>query len=660
MKLALLLNVIEPQIGGALVMGHRGTGKSTAVRGIAELLPQFWKVTGCPFGCDPADEEALCNDCVIRLGSTGKLPRTRSSVPVVTLPLGATEDRVCGTINIESALKEGVKKFEPGLLARANRGFLYVDEVNLLDDHLVDLLLDVAVTGRNTVEREGVSLEHPAHFVLVGSGNPEEGELRPQLVDRFGLCAQVQTIENIQQRFEIVELRESFARNPERFCASKEKNQQELRRKIVRARTLVGKVTISKALLKTIAEMCLRLKIDGHRGELTIVRAARALAALEGRRNANTDDVRRVAMLALRHRLRNEPLDPAGDGGDRIEQAISEGLDQSLSTSTKNAARAKRERAHDSSVSGNGDLDDKRTHNREQPTPEHRAATLPDDAVEHNRRAKSLQKRAPSQNGQPGSGSTLYNLRHGRYSCAVMTRSSDSRIAIDATLRALARRQADRTRINGNGRSEANSRPAVDDLRYKLFKRKQGTLFILAVDSSGSMALNRIERAKGALIYLLKKAYVNRDRVALVGFHGQGADEILPPSQSMSRARRAIDGIIMGGATPLASGIECALNIARRAKRQSIERIVLLIFTDGRANIPARQNYGDSSTTRNEIFGELEQLGKALKLNRVMSVVVDTRSRFTSMNEGRELASRLDARYLYLSATDSIDGKLFA
>src|SRR5436305_776815 len=235
MKLALLLNVIDPSIGGVLVMGHRGTGKSTAVRALADLLPQIARVRGCLYGCDPAERLNLCDDCRARLAANGKLPRERAAVPVVDLPLGATEDRVCGTINIERALKEGVKSFEPGLLARANRGFLYIDEVNLLEDHLIDLLLDVAVTGRNLVEREGISVEHPAQFVLIGSGNPEEGELRPQLLDRFGLYIEVKTENDIDDRVEIVTRRESFERNQREFCASFGIEQKKLQRRIARA-----------------------------------------------------------------------------------------------------------------------------------------------------------------------------------------------------------------------------------------------------------------------------------------------------------------------------------------------------------------------------------------------------------------------------------------
>src|SRR5262245_16003673 len=309
MKLALLLCSIDPNIGGVIIMGHRGTGKSTAVRALADLLPRTRKVRGCIYGCDPDRSNELCNDCDGRLSRDDYLPAELSAVPVVDLPLGATEDRVCGTLDIERALVEGVKAFEPGLLARANRGFLDIDEVNLLDDHLVDALLDAAASGRNVVEREGISVTHPARFVLVGSGNPEEGELRPQLLDRFGLYTQITTITDIEERVEIVHRRERFDDDPISFLNSHLNEQQKLRRKITRAKKLLARVEIDRELLKVIAELCLILRIDGHRGELTIARSARALAAFEGRGKVNSSDVERVAIMSLRHRLPRDPFE---------------------------------------------------------------------------------------------------------------------------------------------------------------------------------------------------------------------------------------------------------------------------------------------------------------------------------------------------------------
>ena len=321
MKLALMLNAVDPSIGGVLIMGHRGTGKSTAVRGLAELLPEIKVVAGCAYRCDPASESNLCAECQKKSDSGERLERELAAVAVVDLPLGATEDRVCGTIDIERALQQGTKTFEPGLLARANRGLLYIDEVNLLDDHLVDVLLDVAVTGVNKVEREGISIEHPARFVLIGSGNPEEGELRPQLLDRFGLHVEVTTDDDLDRRVDIVERRHAFERDAEEFCANLAQDQEQLRNKITRAQKNTGSVIVERPLLRQVAQLCTVLKIDGHRGELTITRAGRALAAFEGRKKVTADDVRRVSPMALRHRLRRDPLEETAST-ERIQRAL--------------------------------------------------------------------------------------------------------------------------------------------------------------------------------------------------------------------------------------------------------------------------------------------------------------------------------------------------
>jgi magnesium chelatase subunit I len=320
MKLALLLAVIDPHIGGVMAMGHRGTGKSTAVRSLAELLPSVTKVKGCTYGCDPDSVDELCQDCR-RRREKGPLLSELSLTPVVDLPLGATEDRICGSLNIERALTKGVKAFEPGLLAKANRGFLYIDEVNLLEDHLVDVLLDAAASGRNIVEREGISVSHPARFVLVGSGNPEEGEIRPQLLDRFGLFSEIRTITDLNQRVEIVERRDKFERDPVAFTSEWAHQQEALRKRLRKAKEIFSEVVLERPLLLGIAGLCASLGVDGHRGELTITRAARALAAFSDRSLVIWDDVRRVAVLALRHRLRKDPLETV-DSGYRIQQAL--------------------------------------------------------------------------------------------------------------------------------------------------------------------------------------------------------------------------------------------------------------------------------------------------------------------------------------------------
>jgi magnesium chelatase subunit I len=316
MKLALLLNVIDPKIGGVMIMGDRGTGKSTTIRALADLLPEIDVVADDPFNSDPHDPDWLVNE---------EKPQTRTivkkKVSMVDLPLGATEDRVCGTIDIEKALSEGVKAFEPGLLAKANRGILYVDEVNLLDDHLVDVLLDSAASGWNTVEREGISIRHPARFVLVGSGNPEEGELRPQLLDRFGMHAEIRTVKDPTLRVEIVEQRAEFDQNPQVFIEKHQREQETLQKQLVTAQEQLPKVDIDYDLRVKISQVCSELDVDGLRGDIVTNRAAKAIAAFEGRNEVTVDDIRRVITLCLRHRLRKDPLESI-DSGYKVEKAF--------------------------------------------------------------------------------------------------------------------------------------------------------------------------------------------------------------------------------------------------------------------------------------------------------------------------------------------------
>jgi magnesium chelatase subunit I len=339
MKLAILMTAVDPGIGGVLVFGDRGTGKSTAVRALAALLPRMRATEGCAYGCDPEAPRGACPDCD-RLKATPRKSRARAAaepaeaapvaprshlvaVPVIDLPLGATEDRVVGALDLERALSQGIKAFEPGLLAKANRGFLYIDEVNLLEDHLVDLLIDVAASGENVVEREGLSVRHPARFVLVGSGNPEEGELRPQLLDRFGLSVDVRTPTDLGNRIEVIKRRDAFERDPEAFIQSWHKEDERIRRRILAGRKKVADIPVPDTVLELAARLCMALGTDGLRGELTLMRAARALAAYEGDDAVAPDHLRRVAPPSLRHRLRRDPLDDA-DASARVDRAVTE------------------------------------------------------------------------------------------------------------------------------------------------------------------------------------------------------------------------------------------------------------------------------------------------------------------------------------------------
>ena len=323
MKLALQLNVIDPKIGGVMIMGDRGTGKSTTIRAIADLLPEIEVVQNDPFNSHKSDLDLMSNEVKLAIQNGESIETELVKIPMVDLPLGATEDRVCGTIDIEKALTEGVKAFEPGLLAKANRGLLYVDEVNLLDDHLVDILLDSAASGWNTVEREGISIRHPARFVLVGSGNPEEGELRPQLLDRFGMHAEIRTVKDPILRVKVVEERTSFDQTPTVWIENYEDKQQELRDRIVAAQKLLPNVELEYELRIKISEVCSQLDVDGLRGDIVTNRAAKAYAAYNGRDKVTVEDIAKIIVLCLRHRLRKDPLESI-DSGDKVLKVFNE------------------------------------------------------------------------------------------------------------------------------------------------------------------------------------------------------------------------------------------------------------------------------------------------------------------------------------------------
>ncbi|MFL6209127.1 MAG: magnesium chelatase ATPase subunit I [Pyrinomonadaceae bacterium] len=658
MKLALLLNVIEPAVGGALVMGQRGTGKTTAVRALAELLPPLVCVRGCAYNCDSAEEAMLCAGCRARLQTDGRLASTRVRVPVVELPLNATEDRVCGTISFERALTTGVKEFEPGLLARANRGFLYIDEVNLLEDHLVDLLLDAAATGRNRVEREGISVTHPARFVLIGSGNPEEGELRPQLLDRFGLFVEIKTPDRIDERVEVIARHEAFARDPQSFCAAIETEQARLRRRITRARRLAVGSVVAWPLLRRIAELCQHLHVDGHRGELTIVRAARALAAYEGRQTVTDEDVRRVAPLALRHRLRRDPLEQT-DGGARMAEAVEElfgpeHTEQNARRSMPSAEDVNAAPAAQDDNDGGGRALPKQTRSDQtgragegvgvqQPAPTVDAQVSIEQSGRHTTHASGTQ-RAGGRHGSTTRASVP--ARRGRYVRATAWLTDERRIALAATLYAAASHRLGRS--VGHERALSIERA---DLRFKQFSRRAGTLYIFAIDTSGSMALNRINQAKGALVSLLRQSYVKRDLVALISFREGAAQLLLRPSRSTALARRLLDALPVGGATPLAAGLLRAYDIARQV-RPDTERITLLVFTDGRANVPlAADAVGTRAELSRRIEAELQQVGARLQQADVTAVIIDTRQRFAAGDEGVRLARTLGGRYVLLPPT---------
>lgn len=626
MKLALITNAIDPLIGGVLVMGHRGTGKSTAVRAMADLLPPIRIVESCSYNCDP--EKPQCAECEAKASRSTKLKFRATQTPVVELPLGATEDRVTGTISIERAIKEGARTFEPGLLARVNRGFFYIDEVNLLEDHLVDLLLDVAATGWNRVEREGLSVVHPARFVLVGSGNPEEGDLRPQLLDRFGLSVEVSTDHNVASRVEIIERRDRFDSDPILFRQSFAREQDELRDKISRARRTLRSVAIPNHLLTKIAQLCIDLQIDGHRGELTIMRAARALAAFDGRTIVEEADIRQVTPMALRHRMRKSALDETSSN-----EQINREIEKSLSNERASELTAREE----SSSNPSGNPIDSVIHapellSKDLPSPAAVKDTSSLDSVfeEHDRhrndgRSKSTRKSSVVK-------STVMNSLRGRHSRSTKAKPGNHpQVALAATVLAALKR------------GQVNDGIAADDLRFKLFSRKKGALFIFAIDASGSMGQNRIAIAKRVIMDRLERSYIDRDAVAIVHFRGDAASIALPPTRSILRARRVLDSLPVGGATPLSSGLVKTLDLVESVG-QTHGEVVLLLFTDGRGNVSLTRS--DSQNRTQTILFELKKVALALQRTRARIVVVDTKFDFESTVDTKRLAEILHSQWV--------------
>ena len=517
MKLALILNAIVPSVGGVLIRGEKGTGKSTAVRALARLLPEHDVVEGCHFGCDPSDSEALCADCRARLKAAGTLPHHKRKMRVVELPINASEDRVVGTIDIEAALRSGARKFEPGVLAEANRNILYVDEVNLLDDHLVDVLLDAAAMGVNVVEREGMSFAHPSRFILVGTMNPEEGELRPQLLDRFGLCVDVEGIRDPDQRVLIAERDAAFKRGDHEFINEFAAADANLARALGEAIARVKDVRLTAAHSRMISAICVEAEVLGHRADVVIDRAARAVAAYRRHTSPTRDDIYDAATLALAHRARN-PLRRDEDERTSPEQGEQQEGSEPSEAEAGEPQASEAESPSDATADQTASASDtgQQSAGADQGmttggSSGHESA--PEALQTFNVRRIDLprQRRVRKQRGKRAASQTPD--RRGRYVRAE-AKEKVSDLAIDATVRAAAPMQKHRGRRHGERLMLERQ-----DLRQKVRERKIGNLIVFVVDASASMdAEQRMAATKGAILSLLKDAYVRRDRVAVVIF----------------------------------------------------------------------------------------------------------------------------------------------
>ncbi|MFJ4976748.1 putative cobaltochelatase [Streptomyces coeruleorubidus] len=581
LRLALLLNAVSPAVGGVLVRGEKGTAKSTAVRALSALMPEVAVVPGCRFSCDPASPDPACPDGPHAPGTAGQARPAR----MVELPVGASEDRLVGALDIERALSEGVKAFEPGLLAAAHRGILYVDEVNLLHDHLVDLLLDAAAMGASYVEREGVSVRHAARFLLVGTMNPEEGELRPQLLDRFGLTVEVAASREPEQRVEVVRRRLAYDADPDGFAARWADEEADVRARIVAARELLPSVRLGDGALRQIAATCAAFEVDGMRADIVMARTATALAAWAGRTDVLAEDVRQAALLALPHRRRRNPFDAPGLDEDKLDETLEEfsGDDDPDPDPDPDP-----DQGPDGPGGGGGqpEPDDGPQGDDTGATPEagENGQPQPSGAGEQSavRAAEPFRTKVLS---VPGIGEGAAGRRsrarteHGRTTGSRRPRGTLTKLHLAATVQAAAPHQRAR------GRSGPGLVVRRDDLRQATREGREGNLVLFVVDASGSMAARqRMSAVKGAVLSLLLDAYQRRDKVGLVTFRGSGADVALPPTSSVDAAAARLESLPTGGRTPLAAGLLRAHDVLRVERlRDPARRPLVVLVTDGRA-----------------------------------------------------------------------------
>ncbi|MER7823520.1 putative cobaltochelatase [Streptomyces sp. NPDC096097] len=640
LRLALLLNAVSPAVGGVLVRGEKGTAKSTAVRALSALLPQVDVVSGCRFSCAPTTPDPACPDGPHESGPGGVRPAR-----MVELPVGASEDRLVGALDIERALAEGVKAFEPGLLADAHRGILYVDEVNLLHDHLIDLLLDAAAMGASYVEREGVSVRHAARFLLVGTMNPEEGELRPQLLDRFGLTVEVAASREPAQRVEVVRRRLAYEDDPAGFATRWAGDEHEVRARVVAARALLPKVSLGDTALLQIAATCAGFEVDGMRADIVMARTATALAAWAGRTDVRKEDVRQAALLALPHRRRRNPFDAPGLDEDMLDRILDEFPDEDPEPEPEPEPEGPDDSGPEDGgpdggpggtpPQGHGSQDpgapaetseaeapdsgEAPAETPEAPQPSAQEAAGPEQAAV--RAAEPFRTKMLSVPGL-GEGASGRRSRartaHGRTTGPQRPRGHLTKLHLTATIQAAAPHQKARGR---DGRGLVIRK---DDLRQATREGREGNLVLFVVDASGSMAARqRMSAVKGAVLSLLLDAYQRRDKVGLITFRGATAELALPPTSSVDAAAARLEQLPTGGRTPLAAGLLKAHEVLRIERlRDPSRRPLLVVVTDGRATSAGNVG-GRTDSSPRELAGHSARL---LQAGGVASVVVDCES----------------------------------
>ncbi len=639
MKRALLLNTVNPRIGGVLIRGKKGTAKSTAVRSLAALLPQVTVLQGCPYSCSPEARQGLCQWC--ETGSNDN-PPVSHQVRIVDLPVGASEDRLVGSLDIEQAIKTGTKSFEPGLIAAAHRGILYIDEVNLLNDHLVDVLLDASAMGRNYVEREGISVSHSAEFILVGTMNPEEGDLRPQLLDRFGLAVEVDGIMASEERREVVRRRMAYEADPMGFMEQWDAAEEEERERLLQSRALLDRVSVSDDILGLITDICAEYQVDGLRGDIVMYKTASTIAAYDGRTEVDVEDVREAALLALLHRQRRQPFQQPHLVTEQLDNMLEEYQNQSHTREPQDNSQSPSQDRNEED-SDPPDLGDEEEDN----APD--AGAGPQDQWFETGDPYAIQSillPPPDRRERPSSGrraSTVSGSSAGRYVRAQPPQGTVTDLALDATLRAAAPYQRRRQENLPEDSRAASLVIEPWDVREKVRETRTGSLILFVVDASGSMgAQRRMVAVKGAVLSLLLDAYQRRDRVALIGFRGTGADLLLPPTNSVDLAQLYLQDLPTGGRTPLSRGLYLALETleTERMKDRNVLPLVV-VLSDGRANV-ALDGSGANAVEEARGFASI------FDDKHITSVVIDTELDFIKLQMAQPLAEAMGARYLKL------------